>query len=81
MQIDSYCFFCYPAFEMRFTLEQYDKLSDLFIDLAKGMFLAGLAAPAISKQPEFISSLKSMILALAFTYFSLKILELKEVKK
>jgi hypothetical protein len=66
---------------MRFNREQMDKLSDLFMDLAKGLFLAGLAGPAISSQINFLLSLKSIITAVMFLYFSLKAIEVKEVLK
>jgi len=64
---------------MRFTSQQLDKLADLFLDLAKGLFLAALAVPAFSPQATLFTSLKGIIAGLIFTYLSLKAIELKEV--
>lgn len=63
---------------MFFSTEQIDKLSNLFLDLAKGLFLSAIAIPVLSPQLTFFISLKGIITGLVFTYLSLKILESKE---
>jgi len=66
---------------MRFNIEHLDKLADLFIDLAKGLFLAGLVAPAISSDITYLISLKSVCVGIIFLYFSLRIISYKEILK
>lgn len=41
---------------MYFITGQLEKLSDLFLDIAKGLFLASIAAPAIAKEGGYIMS-------------------------
>jgi len=63
-----------------FSQEQLDKLAELSLDLAKGLFLGAFTAPIISPD-SLILSLKSLLAALFFVYLSLKLIELKEVLK
>ncbi len=65
---------------MWLTNSQIEKLADLFIDIAKGMFLAGLLVPAVSSAATIAESFRSILGGLFFTYLSVKILELKEDK-
>jgi len=66
---------------MSLSIEQLEKLSDLFMDLAKGLFLAALAVPAITPVVTLLTSLRISITGLVFLYLSLKTIELKEVIK
>lgn len=66
---------------MDLTVSQLERLSELFIDIAKGMFLAALAIPVIAPVPVVAGSIRSTIVGLFFTLLSLKALELKEVVK
>lgn len=61
---------------LNFSLIQIEKLSDLFMDLAKGLFLAGFAVPII-KEVDFVILLKYFAAAILCVYFSLKLLEVK----
>ena len=65
---------------MEFRNEQLEKLSNLCMDLAKGLFLTALAIPAFSPNATMMISIKSTAAGIIFTYFSLKIIELKEAK-
>lgn len=65
---------------MRFTSAQLEKLSDLCIDIAKGLFLAALVVPAISSLITLLVSLRILCTGLFFTYLSLKIIEIKEAR-
>jgi len=58
--------------------EQLEKLSDLFIDIAKGLLLASLAVPAFTSVKDILSSIKLFIIGIAFIYFSLSICQQKE---
>lgn len=64
---------------MKFNKRQLLKLSDLGLDLAKGLFLATFAAPIISTQVTFLVSLKSAVLGIGLAFLALKILELEEI--
>lgn len=59
------------------TNQQIDKLSDLFMDLAKGLLLGGFAIQAITRSDIFFI-IRSFGVAVFCVYFSLKILELKK---
>ncbi|MBA3724576.1 MAG: hypothetical protein H0W89_06875 [Candidatus Levybacteria bacterium] len=63
---------------MDFNFAQLDKLSELFLDLAKGLFLAGIAVPVIATEISLLDSFKSMFVGLFLTYLSLRIVKLKE---
>lgn len=63
---------------MGFSNEQLDKLSDLFMSIAKGSLLSALAIPILSPSLTLIITVKSSLTGIAFTYFSLKTLELKK---
>ena len=65
---------------MSLNKKQLDKLSDLFMDLAKGLFLAALAVPVLSSQATLLTTLKGVITGCVFVYLSLKTIELKEEK-
>lgn len=62
---------------LSFSKVQIERLSDLFMDLAKGLFLAGFAVPIV-KEINFVVLLKYFISAILCVYFSLKLLEVKE---
>lgn len=66
---------------MKFSAAQLVILSNLFIDLAKGLFLASLAVPALSPGATLLVSFKGVIVGLLFTYLSLKAIELKEASQ
>lgn len=72
--------FCAIIYFVRFNTEQLDKLADLSLSLAKGLFLAALAAPAFS-QISAIFAFKSGAIAVVLALISLKIIETKEVYK
>lgn len=63
------------------SARQLEKLSDLFMDIAKGLLLAAIAVPVIAKGATILESLKAMIAGLLFTYLSLKAIKLAEAKK
>lgn len=63
---------------MRFTESQLDALSELFLYLAKGSFLAALAVPAFAPTVTLSLTLKNLVAGLVFAYGGLKILERKE---
>lgn len=63
---------------MRLNSEQLDRLSELAIDLAKGLFLASIAVPAISPAATFVVTLRGIFAGCILTYFSLKIIDIKE---
>lgn len=62
------------------NLEQLDTLSDLFLDISKGLLLGAFALPIITNI-DFFLFLKTFIMGMIFGYFSLKIIELKGVYK
>lgn len=57
--------------------QKIDKLSDLFLDIAKGLFLASFALPIIIKS-DLILFIKSFGLATICVIFSLELLNLKK---
>lgn len=56
---------------------QVEKLSDLFMDLAKGLLLAAFTVSVI-KEIDLLSLLKYLASGILSVYFSLKLLEVKE---
>jgi len=60
---------------------QFERLSELFIDLAKGVFLATIAVPAVVREATILESIRTLMLGLFFTYLSLVAEKLKEVEK
>lgn len=56
------------------TGQQINKISDLFMDLGKGLLLAGFGAPLITPIDFFIL-LKLFFSGIICVYFSLKLLE------
>ncbi len=60
------------------SAKQLERLSELFIDIAKGVFLSALAVPIIDKNATFLEALRTTIAGLLFTYLSLKATELQE---
>lgn len=60
-----------------FNDKQIEKLSDLFMDLAKGLLLAGFAVPAFTIGADFLFLLRSVISGIMCTYFSLWLIGLK----
>lgn len=63
---------------MQLTATQLDKLSNLLLELAKAMFIAGLAAPAISSSVTIYQSLGSLAEGMIFTFLGLVITKRKE---
>lgn len=57
---------------------QITKLSDLFMDLAKGLLLASFVAPSINSFVTLLSILKSAFAGLFFAYMSLLLLTKKK---
>ncbi len=57
---------------MKLSGDQLEKLSNLFMDLAKGLFLASLAV---------YDSLRAVMAGIVFTFLSLKVIEFKEVEQ
>lgn len=62
----------------RWSDTQLEKLSELFLDIAKGLFLASFVVPAVSSLATVINSVKTVAVAALFTYMSLKIVEFKK---
>lgn len=60
--------------------KQLDKLSELFLDLAKGSFLAALAVPVLTGIGIAVL-LKFFITGMICVIFSLKLIEKKERQK
>ena len=63
-----------------FTMHQLGKLSELFIDVAKGLFIASFAAPIFSKAELFVF-LRPFLVGVFLVYWSLRFGELQEVGK
>lgn len=63
---------------LTFSPQKLDKLSDYFIDVAKGLTLASLAAPAIISIATVFTSIKIFLTGIVFIYLALKAVELKE---
>lgn len=63
---------------MFFSAGQLDKLSELCLDIAKALFIAAFATPAIVREATIVTSLQSMINAVLFTYLSLFFIKRKE---
>lgn len=59
-----------------FNDQQIEKLSDLFMDLGKGLFVLVFTVSVI-KEIDFIVFLKYLLSGIICAYFSLKLLELK----
>jgi len=62
-------------------LKQLEILSELFIDLAKGLFLASLAVPVIAKEGTVLDSLRSVFVGIFSAYLSLKTIAIREDKR
>ena len=58
--------------------KQREKLADLFMDLAKGFFIAGFALPLITAL-DFVNMFKLLLSGIILAYFSIQIL--KETKR
>ena len=65
---------------MKFSATQLNQISNLCLDLAKGLFLASFAIPAIISSVTFLNSVRITITAIVLTLISLKITEIKEGK-
>ena len=61
---------------MLLNKNQLLKLSDLLLDLSKGMFLSSLAAPAISSDVELYSLIRMVLVAVLLATAGLKMLQL-----
>jgi len=66
--------------EVKLSNPQIDKLSDLLIDIAKGLFLATIIGPGITSLFSIITMIKALSVAFLFTYLSLKLLDIKKEK-
>lgn len=64
--------------EIKLSDSQIDKLSDLLIDIAKGIFLATIIGPGISSLFSIFTMMKALSVGLLFTYLSLKLLDMKK---
>lgn len=64
---------------LAFTRLQLEKLSELFLDLSKGLFVSSLALPILTRA-DFAIFTKLFIGGLICTYFSLKLLEIKKAE-
>ncbi len=62
----------------KLNTDQLDALSDLFLDIAKGLLLGSFALPVITNIDFFIF-VKTFTMGMIFGYFSLKLIELKGV--
>lgn len=63
---------------LHLTSGQIEKLSNLFLDVAKGLFLGAFALPVFTNI-DFLIFMKTFTMGTIFTFFSLKLVELKEV--
>ncbi|MDP3973786.1 MAG: hypothetical protein Q8P92_03050 [Candidatus Daviesbacteria bacterium] len=57
-----------------FTDKQIEKLSDLFMDLAKGLFLAGFTLQIV-REVDILALLKYIAGGIIFAYSSLRLLK------
>lgn len=64
---------------LAFTDEQIDKTSDLFLTLAKGLFLTAFVTPMVTSV-DFLFLLKLLVGGMICLFSSLKILETKKEK-
>lgn len=60
---------------------QLEKISELFLDLAKGLFLASVAVPVVTPEATLLDSIRTTLVGIFLTYLSLKIVRLKEIKQ
>ncbi len=63
----------------KFNNQQLDKLSDLFMDLAKGLFLAIFAVPVFSGGADFLFLLRTIISGIICVYASLWLINQKGI--
>lgn len=63
---------------LQLTRGQIEKLSNLFLDVAKGLFLGAFALPVFTNS-DFLIFIKTFTMGAIFAFFSLKLVELKEV--
>ncbi|HEX7017926.1 MAG TPA: hypothetical protein VF209_03405 [Patescibacteria group bacterium] len=54
---------------------QLEKLSELLLDIAKSLFIATLAVPLFATHSEIFIAMKSLVIAICCTIFSIKLLE------
>lgn len=54
--------------------KQIQKLSDILSDISKGMFIAGLLAPAVSSSIGFAEIARALLGGLLFGYLSIRLL-------
>lgn len=59
---------------MKLNDQQINKLSDLFMDIARGLFLAAFATPILTNV-DFLLLSKLLISGILYVYFSLKLLK------
>lgn len=61
-----------------FSQQKLDRITDYFIDVAKGLTLASLAVPTIISAATVFTSIKIFLTGMVFFYLALKAVELKE---
>jgi len=59
---------------LKFNSKQIEKLSELFLDLSKGLILGGFTIPVFT-QGDYIIMLKLLIAGVFATYASLKLID------
>ncbi|OGG27497.1 hypothetical protein A3A64_03885 [Candidatus Gottesmanbacteria bacterium RIFCSPLOWO2_01_FULL_48_11] len=64
---------------MSLTVRQLDILSRICTDVAKGLFLASLAAPTVTSMVTLMMSMRIFVFALVLTVIALGIVETKGV--
>ena len=57
---------------MKLSMGQLHILADLCVDISKGMFLAGLAIPAVAHGASWVDSIHGVFIGIIFTFLSLK---------
>ena len=65
--------------EMFFTPAKLEKMADLFLDLAKGLILTALIAPAFSGLVELINSTRMLATGVLFAFLAMRFVEMEEV--
>lgn len=63
---------------MQFTPLQYEKLSELCLDIAKALYIGALAIPVVFSSVTFFRSIYAVIVASFFMYLSIAFIKRKE---
>lgn len=61
-----------------FSNDQLDRLSEIYADVAKGLYLSSFGAALFGQKQTFLSTLSGVCLAILFTLLSLKVLDFKK---